>query len=228
MIDQSGVENPHDYTQTPLDFLRHEEWVVGVLWRHQLQILHRLTGNVLRKRVPRPVDQLRSDDFPALTLPVEICYGLFMAAYTTIFFGGWHLAFPSQIEQILWRASSIVMLSFSFFGGFFMFYVDRAIIRKQQRDAGAERTVKPLPQLPLPYYGKIPSDKQRYTKNRRVLSNAIHPPTIPLPFLIPATIWCALYSLARAIILIEDIIGLRSLPASAYATVEWTNYLPHS
>ena len=36
------------------------------------------------------------------------------------------------------------------------------------------------------------------------------------------------YSFARAYVLIEDFIGLRRLPPSAYTTLTWTNYLPHT
>ena len=50
---------------------------------------------------------------------------------------------------------------------------------------------------------------------------------VPLRMLIPVTTLCALYSISRAYILVEDILALRSLPSSVFQTVDWSQYLPH-
>ena len=50
---------------------------------------------------------------------------------------------------------------------------------------------------------------------------------VSLRFFIPCLILCFLYCLFRAYILIEDIIGLRNLPSSAYDSVDWSRYVPH-
>ena len=50
---------------------------------------------------------------------------------------------------------------------------------------------------------------------------------IPLRVILPVTFLCALYSLSRFYILVEDVIGLRRLPASAFETVDWSRYVPH-
>jgi hypothetical protein len=50
---------------------------------------------------------------------------------------------------------------------------------------------------------------------------------IPLRIWVPITVTCALYSFARAYVLIEDIIGLRNLPKSAFETVSWMHWFPH-
>jgi hypothetical protein len=50
---------------------------------------------------------------------------------------------------------------------------------------------------------------------------------VHLSILIPMTIGCATYCILRLYILVEDVIGLRDLPPSAFKTVEWTEYIPH-
>ena len=50
---------------------------------------------------------------------------------------------------------------------------------------------------------------------------------IPLKLWILATLLCAMYSISRLYILVEDVIGLRQLPESAFKTVDWANFLPH-
>jgi hypothetical protein len=49
----------------------------------------------------------------------------------------------------------------------------------------------------------------------------------PLRMLIPASILCFLYTFSRLYILVEDFIGLRELPSSAFDTVKWSGFLPH-
>ena len=50
---------------------------------------------------------------------------------------------------------------------------------------------------------------------------------IPLRIWVPITVTCALYSFARAYVLMEDVIGLRKLPESAFKTVDFTRWVPH-
>lgn len=67
-------------------------------------------------------------------------------------------------------------------------------------------------------------------KQKRKLRNLSpeHDPMLRIPFwiLMPATTLCFICCLVRAYILVEDFVSLRELPPSAYATVDWTLYLP--
>ncbi|KAF4983954.1 hypothetical protein FZEAL_746 [Fusarium zealandicum] len=46
-------------------------------------------------------------------------------------------------------------------------------------------------------------------------------------FLAVTSILCIFYCIFRLYILVEDIVGLRSLPPTAYETVAWTSFIPH-
>lgn len=50
---------------------------------------------------------------------------------------------------------------------------------------------------------------------------------VPLRLLLSITAFSALYAIARIYVFLEDIIGLRSLAASAYINVDWSQYIPH-
>ncbi|ELR09976.1 hypothetical protein VC83_06378 [Pseudogymnoascus destructans] len=51
--------------------------------------------------------------------------------------------------------------------------------------------------------------------------------TVPLKAILPITLFAASYTIARAYILIEDLVNLRSQPASTFKTVNWSDFLPH-
>ncbi|EGU78258.1 hypothetical protein FOXB_11231 [Fusarium oxysporum f. sp. conglutinans Fo5176] len=50
---------------------------------------------------------------------------------------------------------------------------------------------------------------------------------VQVGFLIVTSFLCASYCVFRVFIFVEDFIGLRALPQSAYQTVEWAEFIPH-
>lgn len=60
-------------------------------------------------------------------------------------------------------------------------------------------------------------------------NSANHNPAMTMPsvVLIPALACGALYSLARAYILLEDLIAFRAQAPDVYRSVDWSNFLPH-
>jgi hypothetical protein len=72
------------------------------------------------------------------------------------------------------------------------------------------------------------ANQRRGWRSRICNMSPDHDPELEVPpgLLIPTTIFSAVYCIFRAYILVEDIIGLRNLPTSAYATVEWSEFIP--
>ncbi len=50
---------------------------------------------------------------------------------------------------------------------------------------------------------------------------------VPLKLILPVYVTAVFYCHARTYIFVADILELRSLPASAYATVNWQQFWPH-
>lgn len=50
---------------------------------------------------------------------------------------------------------------------------------------------------------------------------------VQVGFITVTSILCVFYCIFRVFIFVEDFIGLRALPPSAYETVEWTKFIPH-
>ena len=224
ILRNAGITSPHDYLYTPLDFLNPEAWFCSVYWNNQIQIFQRIFRfSFFKSSTTRPVDRLRSDNFPPLSMPyMEVGIELLILLYSAIFFVAWNNPFPSRTEHMLWRVASVITLGFAFFGGAFFFYIDQKIIRNKnknrQSSPAIQKVDKPSPSLPQ-HHNKTP---------RKAQSAETREPVIPMAFSIPSSMLGAFYCVARAYILLEDIIGLRSLPASAFATVDWTLCLPHS
>lgn len=184
----------------------------------------------------RPVQKFGSLNFPRprsqLSLLVVLCLGL---GYVGSFFAAWNLYFPSRLECLLWRIVVSVQCVITFLAGSFEIYYfatptepHRALIltasNRSKHDTEAAlaeiRTMtesSPTQQSVLQKFWNQPCNN---TIGRHPLLN------IPLRSLILTTPLCATYVLCRWYLLIEDIIGIRSLPESAYQEVDWTRYWP--
>lgn len=175
----------------------------------------------------RPVDRIPSDNWPEINSTNDgYLIAAVFAAYAAIFLCGWNLSFPTRIERILWRATTIYNMVYM--------WVGTAVAGWYQRLWLPYRTSHdPAPE-------KAESAPRTRSSNwfRRQAQNAIswmrnnspdHDPAMetPLRMLIPATALCFLYSFSRIYVLVEDFIGLRELPTSAFDTVDWSRYLPH-
>lgn len=109
ILRNADVTSPDDYQHTPLDFLNHEAWFCSVFWTDQLRSFKRIFGfSLVKTSTTRPVDRLRSDDFPPLyMLDLYSAVGLLIILYCSIFLSAWNNQFPSQAEHILWRVASV-------------------------------------------------------------------------------------------------------------------------
>ncbi|GFG09904.1 hypothetical protein IFM5058_04658 [Aspergillus udagawae] len=217
--EKHGPAELEEWYTNPLDFLHPNLYVCHVFWRYFNQILRRIHCPIFSRPVTsKPYNRIPSDNFPhldtvadALACPIVLLFGsMFMIA--------WSFGFPSSLERILWRIASCYTLLFSIVGGPYVQFCYKVLLPRhaeKRRDGDVEATV--------------PQTRMQYLATK--MGN-IHPSKdprleIPLLALIPVTVLCALYCISRAYILVEDLVGLRDLPESAFETVEWSVYIPH-
>ncbi|KAL4973094.1 hypothetical protein BDW66DRAFT_142892 [Aspergillus desertorum] len=212
-----------EWYTNPLEFLHTKYYICHIFWRYYNQILYRIHCPIFSRPVTtRPYNRIPNDDFlhldtlaEAITPPIILIFGcMFMCA--------WHFHFPSSTEQLLWRIASTYTLAFSILGGLYVQLCYKVILPRyvehRRSVSDAEKSELPQPRMQL----------QRLAAK---ITN-IHPskdPRLDLPLLAlgPMTIICAFYCLSRTYILVEDFVGLRDLPESAFQTVEWSVYVPH-
>lgn len=206
---------------------------IQILWHVSRYIPRFVSGEKLFKAVlEHPVKRLQSDSLKPFSLLTEISAGILATAYSAIFFISWNSAFPTPIEHLLWRIASIIMITLPGIYGWVILIVDFGIVRKQ-RSSGSwilelEGLAKALTHRMNPKswsskpngYGQKPpkTDAAGFDRATKLLMGV----------LIVGETYCVLYLFARAYVLMEDFVELRRLPTSAYTTLTWTHYLPHT
>jgi hypothetical protein len=129
---------------------------------------------------------------------------------------------------MIWRSASIYNLVFGTCGAAYtwvwhLFLLNK--LRKASRlpnvEAGKVEGHKQEPKKVTGYVQKIVGGLRNASPDKDPNLD------VPIRLIMPVTFFCIFYCLFRGYILVEDIIGLRSLPESAFATVDWSKYIPH-
>lgn len=220
----------HSYSAGSSNLLSHPPFLIGCChntWPKGLSNT-RITSS------SQPIYRIRSDNFPVYDDLTELICGVNMMIYSAIFVCGVRLPFPSHVEHIMWITASTIMLAYAIFGGIFFFWLDYNFFRPPQnrRLSDDELTKSGLFNITrrlLRIYIRLTCGdfSKRDTSNAKVWidhNQVIH---IPYGILMPVQLLNALYAIVRVFVLVEDIIGLRSLPLSTFTTVNWSLYLPN-
>jgi hypothetical protein len=131
----------------------------------------------------------------------DIFYGFFfVVAYFGIHLVAWRFAFPTRVEQILWRVAVFMLLSLS------AFYFTTVLAC----NLFAKHVVKWI--LPTTEFSNPIEIAYQLPRWAAVL--------IHVPFFL-------VYVIARIYIIVEGFYNLRALSNSSYLTIKWENFLPH-
>jgi hypothetical protein len=193
--------------------------------------------NILRKMniviylQRRPIDRIQ---ITLVSEPSTLGYGIFLlltVIYASIFVCGWNYSFPTVAEQYLWRISSTAVLvcAFLFWAtGYFAFFLYPSQLQPLFEARTRRRIVDEEASPPNPTWTAFKQQARRVCD--RIKNNSIDRDpnlTVPLKAILPIYVIGVVYCHARAYIFIEDILQLRSLPASAYSTLDWIDFWPH-
>lgn len=201
--------------QTPLDFLSRDEWVCGRLWRYYVRILHYLHIPIFARPSSKPYNYLPSDTFLRPDRAAEVLFVPCELLFACIFMFAWNSVFPTPTERLLWRIAAVYQVIFGFAGGIITWYANKYILPKQLEGIGR------LEPPPRQFFHRLA------WRLRNIHPNRDPNLSIPLKILIPNILFSVLYCLSRAFILVEDFIGLRNLPESAFQIGSWSKYIPH-
>ena len=217
------------YRQTPLDFVAQEPYTWRLYWMWWMGLLRGLGINFATKK--RPNDKIPDDYFHAITGPKLLLLFISQISYVAVHVSGWNIYFPTQIERLLWHISTLLIV------GSVLCYWLVEILMWQLLPLIHWRS----PRQPARSRSTYPAiAKKRYpwttvrSKLRNVCASVIndtpdHDPEfyVPLRALMPITMAGFFYCTARAYIVVESFANLRSLPPSAYLSVNWSSFFPH-
>lgn len=220
------------YRQTPLDFISRKEWSWSIYWSNWINILRNL--GIVFAPPAHPVDRFENTiarELPGAT--VWVFLGV-TAGYSAIFICGWNYSFPTHIEQLLWRAASITMMgcliaywavtqfAYEIYPAVEL-YISKFVVSGREPDPENNTHSSRWP------------GHDRLTRGAKYVAACIRNNSVdqdpalsvPLKAILPIYVVGVFYCSARTYIFIADAIELRSLPISAYSTVNWTTYFPH-
>ena len=225
---QAGKEACMPYNRTPLDFVSRKEWAWSLYWSNWINILRNL--GITFGPQTRPVDRFENTISHDLPGAMRYVFLAMSAIYTGIFACGWNYSFPTHTETMLWRGASGTMLGtlVAYWAvteyGFFLH--PRFCRRSTKASHGVEagRTRCNNERSPGWFTSKAHALAACVRNNSISQDPAL---TVPLRAILPIYVVGVFYCHARTYIFIADILQLRSLPSSAYSTVDWTEYFPH-
>ncbi len=229
ILREAGPIAARPYRQTPLDFVDDytPSWSLNV---------HKFMGFSSGDGV-RPLTRVGDSKLPRLTWKESSYLCLATLLYASIHMAGWNFTFPSRTEQLLLRISSAFLVGTTvvfwlvesvakgYRSGFIRNSLSRAVNLFQP---SAHLALMPPTSLEE---GKVPSVKevgvppgQENAQDERPFV----PAQLPLKWefwgIVPIAV---AYAFARGYILVEALLGLRSLPESAYLGVDWLSLIPH-
>ena len=221
-----------EWRRTPLDFVSRKEWMWSRCWSNFVSILNHMHITFGSDVVPinRIPDSLQRE------LPIQplyVCIGLGIG-YFSVLFVGWNYNFPTRSEQILWRVACVTTMA--------MALVLLLIAQLRETIPSIRQGFRNHFAPKVSRINCLESGRQliKSTKSGSIckkLNSALDgirnnstgkDPLlyIPLKIILPMYVVGFLYCSSRAYILIADVVELRSLPASAYATVNWQKFWP--
>ncbi|KAH6667957.1 hypothetical protein B0J14DRAFT_676103 [Halenospora varia] len=191
VLREAGPQAAQPFTDTPFDFVEKPIQY----WKRRPMLQH---FDLKRRPLQRlPNDTIMPGGSKMTWWEVMLTLGS-SVLHSTIHLLGWNFEFPTPIEQILWRVSSLTLAS----GLFVMLAVERLLLLLGFRGQPCWIWIWVKPEL-----------KQGGWKSQVI-------------DVWGAFVTCCLV-IARLFLIGEVFASLRALPEGVYQTVRWTNFIPH-
>ena len=227
---EGGVAANAVYTYTPLDFVGREEWPMSIMWSHGLNFLRRL--HITGQPQQLPVRRFNNTAAPVIKHGVMVLFVIICGIYFAVVVAGFNFSFPTKTEQILWHAASFTA-PFSALGAFvgMQTFINwyPALKRRLGWAHRPSRETQETPKKDESILKKtLRSRFKRFIGWMRNNSISKDPALdAPIRAIISTGFFFIFYLSARGYIMLADFIELRSLPKSAYQSLDWSSLAPY-
>ncbi|KAI4146563.1 MAG: hypothetical protein L6R39_003414 [Caloplaca ligustica] len=243
ILKNAGIpeEKWNDWKMTPLDFISREEWWWSKTWWAFLSVLRKMHFKFGSEG--RPSDRIAdTNQYPLGRRELYLVLVMTTVCFS-VFFTAWNHDFPTWYEMVLWRASTVGLM-WELYMCLVIFEI-LEVWNGLQRRSGSWRHQSSSPTVsnsPNPTTDHFPLRRSRLYRRIADAVGAVNKALdrvrnnspdndralyVPLRVILPLYLLAILYSAFRAYIIIADIIELRSLPPSAYQSVNWQKFWPH-
>ncbi|KAM0252813.1 hypothetical protein ACHAQJ_007552 [Trichoderma viride] len=231
VLREAGPIAARTYRQTPLDFVDD----LTPSWALNIQPFIKLPVGPHQRPLPRIGDSR----LPWLETLESLYLCLATMVYASIHLTGWNFKFPSRVEQILWRVSSLILVGTT---GLFWVLETGAILQrygseqkiwtrmfqKEDKSSVIVSVTEDVAETPATTSEVEPSMLESQQREVEKEEEPWAPKQLPLVWefwtIFPVAF---IYAMARVYILVEPLIGLRSMQAGAFDTVNWMAFIPH-
>jgi hypothetical protein len=204
---EDNTTNP--YIQTPLDFIDNGGGPSTIMPKIKIPC----------GPYERPVQRLPNDRLPHVKGFQQFTLFLITMVYSSIHTIEWNFTFATTSEKYLWRASALTHLLTTLHRGRYRYTVHKLLqVWRTSRKESHSNEVEM-------------SNIQQDIENGSTMTPQVGPAytsyKLPIWEDISASTVISLYTVARLYLLVEVFLGPRSMPESAYVSVQWSNFFPH-
>lgn len=210
----AGEVAAEPYKHTPLDFVAKQHFTCSydVMGPFGLRCDDR----------ERPLRRFPNDRFPDIRTFEKLALFTWTLAYAALHLLGWNFEFPSKIEQLLWRISSLTVTLTTFLWWFLETVAARHRFGRWEKYLVLLRLRQPAASTNDIEKNRTPCDPDDAFEEEQRRSKPMlwWEAALSLPLILA-------YIAARIYLIVEVGLSLRALPLGAFKAVEMSQILPH-
>lgn len=212
ILRDAGEAASEPYRHTPLDFVAKQSFTCSydVMGWFGMRCDSR----------ERPLRRFPNDRFPNISTYEKFALFCMTLAYAAFHLIGWAFEFPTRVELLLWRISSLIVTGTTLFFWIFETVAARHRFGRWDKYLIWLHLKQASPDLPIAE-AKNPDDDDAFEQEQKKSKPLL---IWEIALIMPVVF---IYVAARTYVIVEVFASLRALPPAVFVTVDFTQVFPH-